>query len=145
MARRQTEQLVDRIRLQRRRVRQAWRAAGRFDSVRRNVAAHPVPWVVGSAALGVLVLPFLASAVLHAPRRLARLYVRGAVQGGAAHLVQTGLVSLWERRQEAPRWSSPGGSSGHDLAEEAEETDGSDTHEPPLQASGGPIQPLRAL
>lgn len=139
MAQREVERLVDRIRLQRLRAGRSCQQNRLLAGVRRQLRRHPVAWMVGGATVGFVVLPFLLPLALRAPRRLARMWLRGSLQGGALHLATVALAAGQAPRPRAAAAEASGWS--HD-DEEARSGPG---EEPPLQASGGPVHPLRAF
>jgi hypothetical protein len=95
---------------------------------------HPLGWLVGGTLVGFVTLPLLVPVLLAAPRRLARLWMRGAIQGGVVHLVQGALVDLWH--------SQPHDRAAASGPDEVWTTGPEQLEEPPLQASGGPVRPM---
>ena len=129
MARRQTDEIVDQIRLKRHRLA---RAAGLSDLVAGTVQharQHPVLWIVGGTALGAVSVRFLLPALAGMSRGIASRWIRSTVQGGVLSLAQGVLWSFW-----------PSGAPDEVSAEWEDATFAEE--DAPLQATGGSVQPL---
>ena len=131
MAQRQTNELVDRIRLQRHRLTRTAGVPELFKSAARHARTYPGLWLFGGVALGALSVRLVLPGLVKVSRGVATHWLHSTIQGGVLSLAQGAFWSLW----------SPG--IPGEVAAEWEDVP-PEVGDAPLQASGGPVQPLRS-
>jgi hypothetical protein len=135
VARRQTDELVDQIRLKRHRIA---RATGLSDLVDRTVGVahrHPVLWIVAGTTAGAISAGLFGPALLRMSQGVAKNWLRSAIKGGVVSLARDAV-----RSKPFPGTRSEVSATWEDAPPAGEDSTGAD---PPLQASGGPVSPLR--
>ena len=131
MAQRDVDRLVDEIRLRRHRIGRQFETtglAGSFHDLRDHMRQHRLAWTVGGAAVGLLAVPLLVPLGLRFGLGMARRWAWRSLTGGVFSLAQGLFWGL------IPAGATAATAEWDDLPD--------DDTEPPLQATGGPIQPL---
>ena len=131
MAQRQTNELVEQIRLQRQRVARSLGVSEWLEGTVAHARRHPLLWIVGGTAVGALSARLLVPVLLRASRGVASHWLHSTIQGGVLSLAQGALWSFW-----------PPGVPDEVHAEWEDAP--SNPEDAPVQASGGPVEPLRS-
>jgi hypothetical protein len=128
---RQTNELVDRIRLKRHRIARAAGLPEFLDGAARHARQHPLVWIGGGVVVGALSARLLIPGVFRLSRGVARHWLHSTVQRGIVGLAHGAFWSMWP----------PDVPGEVDAEWEDAPTDGDNA---PLQATGGAIEPLRS-